>query len=63
MRGADTDRTTRTRATPFGFGFSDHTGFANNIDYGYANDGTQRTYVCGTNYMPNAPILHNTPEG
>lgn len=47
-------------ASIFGFNFGGHTGFTTNITHDYSNGGSATTYLCGTGYMPDVPILYNT---
>jgi hypothetical protein len=48
-------------ANIFGFNFSGHTGFTTDITHDYTNNSNTNTYLCGTNYMPDVPIIYNTP--
>jgi hypothetical protein len=47
-------------ASIFGFNFGGHTGFTTNITHDYSNTGSATTYLCGTGYMPDVPVLYNT---
>jgi hypothetical protein len=46
-------------ATFWNFSVGGHTGYSSNIYIHYTNNSGGPEYVCGTNYLPNAPILYS----
>lgn len=46
-------------ANLWGFQFGGRTGYTSNIKIKLTNDGSKRTYACGTKDLPGVPILYN----